>query len=97
MSTGTVVAIGVGVVAVLGLLYFVTRPKVVASSHFRNPMVGRQKWDVYWIDPETGKWEIYGRNLSRAQAERLARKVTYFLAPRWGFGNIPTKIVGAGL
>jgi hypothetical protein len=28
--------------------------------------------------------------------DKLARQVTYELAPRWGFDNIPTKVVGEG-
>ena len=61
-----------------------------------GPKSKKQKWDVYWVSPETKKWTKYGSGLARTRADKLARQVTYELAPRWGYDNIPTKVVGEG-
>jgi len=42
--------------------------------------------------PEAGHWETYQQGLTRRQAERIASKVEYILAPRWFGHNVPTRV-----
>ena len=70
----------------------------VAAAHVGGaaPNPRGARWDVYWVDPDTKRWAIYGSNLSRTAADKLAFKVTYVLSPRWGHDNVKTKVVPAG-
>jgi hypothetical protein len=51
-------------------------------------------WDVWWR--EHGTWALYRENLPRTRADRLARRITYELGPRWGLGNAPVRVVPHG-
>ena len=54
----------------------------------------RQHLDVWWWN--NGRWELYAPDVSRQRADRLARQITYELAPRWGLGNVRTQITAHG-
>jgi hypothetical protein len=55
------------------------------------------KFVVWWRDPDAdGAWRVYSAPTSRTRADALAQKVTYFLAPRWGLPNLPTKVLPEG-
>jgi hypothetical protein len=48
-----------------------------------NPLRS-DRFVLWWVSPETRRWEVYRFDLTRAGAERLERRVRTVLLPRWG-------------
>ena len=63
-------------------------------NRFRETPRTSQLWSVWWREKD--RWTIYQSGLSRRRADDLARSVTYYLAPRWGLPNVPTKVLPDG-
>lgn len=57
-----------------------------------------QRTGVAWMDAEaqasapSGEWEVYQQGLTQRAAERLARRVSDVMSPRWFGKNVSTKV-----
>jgi hypothetical protein len=86
---------GLAIVATVGLFALAVHHAGAAAASARAEEGGRQKWTVWWKDPEHG-WQVYQAGLSRVRAERLALEVRTVMSPRWFGYNVPTEIRGDG-
>ena len=60
------------------------------------PVVVHVKYSVWWLNPDTSKWEVYQAGLSKTKAEKLAHDLKSGFGARWFDHNPSTQVLPDG-